>query len=68
MGEIAEKFADAASMFWLNLDSRERQLLVVGLVWVIGLAVTIPLERSRQQRERELLIDQVLERLEARRG
>lgn len=66
MGEIAEKFADAASMFWLNLDSRERQLLVVGLVWVIGLAVSLPLEKRRQQRERELLVDAVLERMERR--
>lgn len=49
--EIAEKLADALSMFWQSLDERERRLFVLGVAWLAATIAVAPLERRRRQRE-----------------
>jgi type II secretory pathway component PulM len=53
VGSIAEKLADALSMWWQALDERERQLVLVGAAYLVALAVWTPLERRRKARERD---------------
>lgn len=58
---MLSKITDAASMLWLNLDERERRLLVLVGVWLAGavaLAVSADAERRREER--------LLQRLEER--
>lgn len=57
--EIAEKLADALTMFWQALDDRERRLLVLGVAWLGAVIVMAPVERSRRQRERDEIAQRV---------
>lgn len=63
MSEIAEKLADALSMFWLALDEHERRLLLIGAAWLVGSVVLGVAERKRKERELEELADRVAQRL-----
>lgn len=63
MTEIAEKLADALTMFWQSLDTQERRLLAIGGLWLVGVAVSVPMEQARRKRERDELVAAVVERL-----
>ena len=60
---IAERFADAAVMFWQSLDAQEKRMLAVGVVWLAVVVVSAPLERGRKERERAELAEAVAVRL-----
>ena len=60
---IAERFADAAVMFWQSLDAQEKRMLALGVAYVTFLVVSAPLERNRKQRERDELAEAVALRL-----
>lgn len=68
MNEIAAKFADALSMFWLALDEHERRLLLIGAAWLVGSVALGVAERKRRQAELDAVAEQVLARLEERRS
>ena len=57
--EIAEKLADALSMFWQSLDEKERRLFVLGVAWLGAMIALAPLERARREREREQIAERV---------
>lgn len=57
--EIAEKLADALTMFWQALDEKERRLLVLGTAWLVAMIALAPVERSRRQRERDEIAERV---------
>jgi type II secretory pathway component PulM len=57
--EIAEKLADALTMFWQALDERERRLLALGVAWLVAMIALAPVERSRRQRERDEIAQRV---------
>ena len=63
MNEIAAKLADALAMFWQSLDEQERRLLMIGVLWLAAALVSVPLERSRKERERQELVEAVAERM-----
>jgi len=46
---MIEKFQDAGSMLWMNLDERERQLVIYGALWVM-LAILNALREGRRAR------------------
>ena len=60
--EIVEKLRDAASMFWQALDSEERRVLLVWTAYLVG-SVLVSWQASRRQRERDLIVGDVLEAL-----
>jgi hypothetical protein len=64
--EIAAKFADALSMFWLALDEQERRLLLLGAAWLVGSVALAAVERQRKEREQEELVERVVARLHER--
>lgn len=66
MGEIAAKLLDAASMFWQALDDHERRLLIIGAAYLVATVALSASERSRQARERDQLVEDVVQRLEGR--
>lgn len=57
--EIAQKLADALSMFWQSLDGTERRLLVLGCAWLAGMVALAPVERQRRERERDEIAQRV---------
>lgn len=63
MNEIAAKFVDALSMFWQTLSSEEKRMLALGVAWATFVVVSVPLERSRKEREMDELADAVALRL-----
>ena len=63
MGEIAEKLADALSMFWQSLDERERRLLVLGVAYLGAVIVLAPLQQRQRRQEREELAEELARRL-----
>lgn len=60
---VVERFTDAAAMFWQSLNDSERRALVVGACWLAYFVATVPLERARNDRERDRLADAIAERL-----
>lgn len=60
---VLEKLSDALLMFWQALDEQEKKLLVVGVVWLGATVIMIPVSRGKAERERDLLVDRVVERL-----
>jgi len=63
VNEIAAKFVDALSMFWQTLSSEEKRMLALGVAWATFVVVSVPLERSRKEREMDELADAVASRL-----
>lgn len=68
MTEIAAKFVSAMSGFWWALDEQERRLVLLGLAYLAAMIVWVPLERSRKERERQELADEVARILVERSG
>lgn len=52
---MIEKAVDAASMFWQSLDERERQLLLLGAVYLVGVALVAVGRGSREQLRNDIL-------------
>lgn len=66
MGEIAGKLNDAAGMFWQSLDDRERRLLLIGGLYFAFSVYSMVAAKQREWQHEEL-VDEVLEKIEARR-
>lgn len=66
MSEIAAKFADALSMFWLALDDRERRMILLGAAWLVASVALAAAERRRREQELDDVADRVAARLQER--
>lgn len=53
--ELVAKLTDAASMFWLSLDQRERVMIGYAAAWVALVVFAGARRRDRDRLKRELL-------------
>lgn len=65
--EMLAKIRDAASMLWINLDERERRLLLLGVCYLAATTL-LALEGKRREGERERLRELVREVIADARG